>query len=180
MWLRRWDPFEEMDRLTSRFLGGNEPQAGQMMAPAVDVFEDEDRLELKAELPGVKPEDVSIDVNDNVLTLSGERRLDREEEREGYRRIERSYGRFTRSFTLPRYVDQDNIRAEMREGILCLTLPKREQARGRRIDVQQMGEGESHEIGRKDTNRIEAGKAGKEKEKEKTEKRQEEQRGARA
>lgn len=163
MWITRWDPFEEMERLTGRFLGGNEPKAGQVLAPAVDVFEDDDRIELKAELPGLKPEDVQIDVHDNVLTLSGERRLEREEDREGYRRIERSYGRFSRSFTLPRHVDQDNIRAEMREGVLSLTLPKREQQRGRRIDVQSSeGAAETQqpriEAGGRDERKTERGK----------------------
>jgi HSP20 family protein len=136
MWLNRWDPFEEMERLTGRFMGPRDSRFAQVLSPAVDVFESDDRIEVKAELPGLNAKDIHIDINDNVLTLSGERHLDREEEREGYRRIERSYGRFARSFTLPRYVDQDNVRAEMRDGVLCLTLPKREQQRGRKIDVK--------------------------------------------
>jgi HSP20 family protein len=161
MWITRWDPFEEMERLTGRLRGANEPRGSQLLAPAVDVFESDDRIEVTAELPGLKPEDIRIDLHDNVLTLSGERKLEKEEEREGYRRIERSYGQFTRSFTLPRHVDQDNIRAEMREGVLSLTLPKREQQRGRRIDVKSSGE-----AGETQQPRIEAGGARKEERKE--------------
>lgn len=132
--LTRWDPFDEMDRLTGRFFrDSSREQRG--FAPSVDIFENDGEIELRAELPGVKSEDVHLDVTDNVLTVSGERKLEHEEEREGYRRIERSYGKFTRSFTLPRNVDQENIRAEMREGILHVTLPKREEQKARRIEI---------------------------------------------
>lgn len=176
MWLTRWDPFEEMERLTGRFLGGQEPRQQAMLAPAVDVFEDDDRIELRAELPGLSAEEVQIELHDGVLTLSGERRLDREEEREGYRRIERSFGRFTRSFTLPRHVDQDNVRAEMRNGVLCLTLPKREPQRGRRIDVETVG-GESREA---QPPRIEAGGEGEKRGAEKKEEKKPSERNVRA
>lgn len=144
--LTRWDPFDEMERLTGRFFGGGERQ--RMFAPMVDVFESDDSIELRAELPGIKPEEVEVDITDNVLTLSGERKLEHDEEREGYRKIERSYGRFSRSFTLPRNIDQDNIKAEMNHGVLSLTLPKREEQKARRIEVTgagQLGEGEKKE-----------------------------------
>ena len=133
--LTRWDPFDERERLTSRFFGerGSEPQ--RELSPAVDVFETDDHIEVRAELPGMKPENVQIDVSDGVLTLCGERKLEHEEEREGYRRIERSYGRFSRSFTLPKNVDQQNIAAEMNEGVLRLKLPKREEQQARRIQI---------------------------------------------
>jgi HSP20 family protein len=123
-----------------------------MFAPMVDVFEDDDNIELRAELPGLKPNEVEIDVTDNVLTLSGERKLEHDEEREGYRKIERSYGRFSRSFTLPRNVDTENIKAEMNEGVLSLTLPKREVQKARRIEVKaekKLGEGGEKEKGKK-------------------------------
>lgn len=149
--LTRWDPFDEMERLTGRFFGGGERQ--RMFAPMVDVFENDDSIELRAELPGIKPEEIEIDLTDNVLTLSGERKLEHDEEREGYRKIERSYGRFSRSFTLPRNVDQENIKAEMNEGVLSLCLPKREVQKARRIEVGgegKLGEGKKEEPQKKE------------------------------
>lgn len=132
--LTRWDPFDEMERLTGRFF--REPREEERgFAPRVDIFENDGEIELRAELPGVKAEDVHLDITDNVLTLSGERRLEHEEKREGYRRIERSYGSFSRSFTLPRNVSADQIRADMREGVLHVTLPKREEQKARRIQI---------------------------------------------
>jgi len=149
--LTRWDPFDEMERLTGRIFGGG-GERQRMFAPMVDVFEDDDNIELRAELPGLKPNEVEIDVTDNVLTLSGERKLEHDEEREGYRKIERSYGRFSRSFTLPRNIDTENIKAEMNEGVLSLTLPKREVQKARRIEVKaekKLGEGGEKEKGKK-------------------------------
>lgn len=154
--LTRWDPFDEMERLTSRFFGM--PERPKMFAPVVDVFEKDDAIELRAELPGVKPEQIELDVTDNVLTLSGERKLEHEDEREGYRRIERSYGQFSRSFTLPPNIDKDNIKAEMNDGVLRLTLPKRETHRGRRIEVLTGQKGQPQQL--------KEGKAGQEREKE--------------
>ena len=113
----------------------------EQLTPAVDVFEKDDAIELRVELPGIKAEDVEIDLTDNVLTLCGERKLEHEEEREGYRRIERSYGRFERSFTLPPNVSADDIQAEMSQGVLHLTLPKREAQRGRKIQIGAGAEG---------------------------------------
>lgn len=150
--LTRWDPFDEMERLTGRFFGGGERRE-RMFAPMVDVFENDDSIELRAELPGLKPNEIEIDVTDNVLTLSGERKLEHDEEREGYRKIERSYGRFSRSFTLPRNIDTENIKAEMNEGVLSLTLPKREEQKARRIEVKaekKLGEGEKEKGKKKD------------------------------
>ncbi len=133
--LTRWDPFEEMEWLTRSFFGNGSRRTERELTPAVDVFETGDELELRVELPGMKPDDVQIDIRDGVLTVSGERRLEHDEEREGYRRIERAYGRFSRSFTLPRHVDQDKVEAQMETGVLRLTLPKREEQRGRRIQI---------------------------------------------
>lgn len=136
--LTRWDPFGDIDRLTHRIFGerSNESFPNMGSALAVDVFETDGAIELRAEMPGLRPEDVKIDVTDNVLTLSGERRLENEEKREGYRRIERSYGSFTRSFTLPRHVDAENIQAELKDGVLHVCLPKKEEEKSRKIEVK--------------------------------------------
>ncbi len=144
--LTRWDPFDEMDRLTGRFFGERDRRMQRELSPAVDVFENDDQIELRVELPGMKPEDIQIDLSDDVLTLCGERKLEHDEEREGYRRIERSYGRVSRSFTLPKNVDQKNIAAEMKEGVLHLTLPKREEQQARRIQIGS-GEGAVRSVG---------------------------------
>jgi HSP20 family protein len=134
--LARWDPFEEMDRLTNRVFGEHPWFFGRRSAqPVVDVFETDEAIELCAELPGMRAEDVKIDITDNVLSVSGERKLEKEENREGYRRIERSYGSFERSFTLPHNVDQDHINAELRDGVLRLTVPKREQPKPKRVEI---------------------------------------------
>lgn len=138
--LARWDPLDEIERLTGRFFGDRRSRMEQL-TPAVDVFEKDDAIELRVELPGIKAEDVEIDLTDNVLTLCGERKLEHEEEREGYRRIERSFGRFERSFTLPPNVSADDIQAEMSQGVLRLTLPKREEQRGRKIQIGAGAEG---------------------------------------
>ena len=131
--LTRWDPFEEMNRLQNEIFGG----VGAWRAPrlAVDVHEDEDAITLQAELPGVKPEEVNVQVESNVLTLSGERRFENQGKQGGYNRIERSYGSFTRSFVLPDTVKTDEIEARMADGILTLHLPKKPEAQPRRINV---------------------------------------------
>lgn len=136
--LTRWDPFEEMERLADRWF--REPLGSRpgMLAPAVDVYETDDEIELRAELPGMKPEDVHIDVTDDTLTLSGERRLEHEEARENYRRIEREYGSFMRSFTLPRTVDKGKIDAQMRDGVLRLTVPKVSAEKKRQIPIRAL------------------------------------------
>jgi HSP20 family protein len=133
--LTRWNPFEEMQRLQDeafRSFGGQR----QEWRPAVDIHEDEQAIKLMAELPGVRQEDVSVEIEDNVLTLTGERKLEHEDKREGYHRIERAYGAFSRSFVLPRTVDTQGIEAQMREGTLTVRLPKRAETQPRRIDVK--------------------------------------------
>ena len=143
--LTRWDPFADIDRLTNRLFGERERRGlgmGASIEPAVDVFETEDAIELRAEVPGLTADDVKIDLNENVLTLSGERRLEHDETREGYRRIERSYGRFVRSFTLPRHVDAEQIEASLANGVLVVKLPKREEEKARTIGIKTTGEGE--------------------------------------
>jgi HSP20 family protein len=106
----------------------------------VDIYEDADAIYVKAALPGVKPGDVNISVENNVLTLSGERKLERSEEREGYHRLESSYGCFTRSFALPESVKADEVEADLTEGILTIRIPKKPEVAPKRIEVKGHGE----------------------------------------
>ena len=140
--LGRWDPFGDMQRLTEQMLRGHGGEAeGRVFSPAVDIYEDADAIHMKAELPGIKPENVSIDVEHRVLTIRGERRLEREEKREGYRRIESSYGTFTRSFALPESALTDKVEAEIEDGVLELRIPKRAETTTRHIPVKKHVEG---------------------------------------
>ncbi len=104
--------------------------------PAVDVHENDEAFVFTAELPGLDKDDVSITLENNVLTLSGERSFEDEAERDKYRRIERTYGNFSRSFTLPSQVVQEKVSAEFKNGLLNITVPKAEQAKPRKIDIQ--------------------------------------------
>lgn len=103
--------------------------------PAVDVRETDDSFLFTAELPGLSKEEVSITFEDNVLTLAGERKFESEESKNEFRRIERSYGRFTRSFTLPREVDGEKVEAKYGSGILTVTVPKTEKSKPRKIEI---------------------------------------------
>jgi HSP20 family protein len=144
----RWEPFRDLqavqDRLNRVFddafrgvpRGGDDEWAlGGSWAPSVDIFEHEGNLVLKAELPGVDPKDVDVRVENNVLTLRGERRLETEVKKEKYHRVERAYGTFSRSFTLPNVVDTEKIKAEYKDGVLQVTLPQREEAKPKQIQV---------------------------------------------
>lgn len=128
--LVRWTPFNEMERLQSDLdsLFGTTTQ-GRVngFTPAVDVAEDEQKFELYADLPGVKQEDLDIQVEKDVLTIRGERKLER--------RGERAAGAFSRAFTLPKHVDAEKIAASLKDGVLTLTLPKRPEAQPRQIKV---------------------------------------------
>jgi|SRR6186713_2995783 len=104
-------------------------------APAVDILETDGEMTIKAELPGIEAKDVTISLDNNVLTLRGERRTDREISHENYHRMERAYGSFYRSFAIPAFVDVENVRAEFRNGLLTITLPKKDSAKGRSIEV---------------------------------------------
>jgi HSP20 family protein len=144
----RWEPFRDLvsiqDRMNRIFqdafrgvpaseedwaLGGN-------WAPPVDIYEHQGNLVLKAELPGIDPKSVDVRVENNVLTLQGERKFESEVKREEYHRVERAYGTFSRSFTLPNVVDTGNIKAEYNDGILRVTMPKREEAKPKQISIQ--------------------------------------------
>jgi len=144
----RWEPFrdlvsvqERMNRIFDEAFRGtargtdDEWALGGSWAPVVDIFEHNGNLVLKAELPGVDPKEVDVHVENNVLTLRGERKFDSEVKREKYHRVERAYGSFSRSFTLPNVVDTDKIKAEYRDGVLHVTLPTREEAKPKQIAV---------------------------------------------
>jgi len=143
----RWEPFRDLvsiqDRMNRIFdeafrvrTGGEEDWAlGGNWAPAVDIYEHEGNIVLKAELPGIDPKDVDVRVENNVLTLRGERKVDSEVKREQYHRVERAYGSFTRSFTLPNVVDTEKIKAEYSDGVLRVTLPQREEVKPKQISI---------------------------------------------
>ena len=118
---------------------GQSSQTGAALntwTPAVDVYEDENAFLIKVDLPEINKEDVKVNLNENVLALTGERRFEHEDKREGYHRVERTYGQFYRSFTLPPNVNTEAISAEFRDGVLRLTLPKREEAKPKQIEVK--------------------------------------------
>ena len=104
--------------------------------PNVDVYETEDSYVLKADLPGVNKKDIKIDVNDNTLTFKGERKFEEKTEKDNYVRVERSYGSFTKSFTLSDNVDTENIKASYKDGVLEITLAKKEEAKPKEIDIE--------------------------------------------
>jgi HSP20 family protein len=147
MTIVRWEPVrdllglrERMNRLfeeSARGLGRGQEEDWVMgaWAPAVDIYEKGTDVVLKAELPGLDPKDVDIRIENNVLTLKGERKIEDEIKQEDYHRVERSYGGFTRSFTLPSTVDTTNVKADYKDGVLRITLPKREEAKPKQIQV---------------------------------------------
>ncbi len=144
----RWNPYHELRRLQHlqhqmNNLFDNQYEQGEHDAmptcdwrPVVDVYEDTERFVLTAELPGVEPSQVDLRVEQNQLTLKGERKLEREDQRENYHRIELNYGTFTRSFSLPATVDAEKIRAESKNGVLTVVLPKKAEAKPRSIQVK--------------------------------------------
>ena len=137
----RFDPFNSscgVNKGLSRFFKEWEdesPAVSRNWRPSVDIFEDDDKLVLSVEVPGVDKKDIKINVENNVLSISGERKFEQEEKKDNFRRIERRYGSFYRSFTLPRAVDTEKIEATTKNGVLEITLPKREEAKPRQIEV---------------------------------------------
>src|SRR4026207_1945561 len=142
----RYDPFrdlrtlqEEVNRLFSTNLTrafGDEGIGRGAWAPSVDIYENKDQIVLEAELPGMKQEDFDLSIENNVITLRGERKFEKTDETDNYHRVERSYGSFTRSFTLPQTVSPEGATAEYNNGVLRVTLPKREETKARRIEVK--------------------------------------------
>jgi HSP20 family protein len=142
--LTRWDPFREFTTLQDRMnrlfqdsfgQGRDEALSTSSFAPAVDVYEDEHKITLKIEVPGIDEKDIDIRVENNVLTVTGERKFEKEEKEENYRRVERHYGSFTRSFTLPNTVDSENISADYDRGVLKVQLAKKAEAKPKQIKV---------------------------------------------
>jgi HSP20 family protein len=137
MSLTQYDPFASLklfEDAVARML--SEPRAARPWSPAVDIVETEDALVLKADLPDVKLEDIDVRVENETLTIKGERKFEKEEKIKGYHRIERSYGAFMRSFTVPASLEADKVSAEYKNGVLTVTLPKREEAKPRQVKVQ--------------------------------------------
>ena len=146
MALVRWDPFRELEDMSERLNrvftrpalrpSGKEALTVADWMPTVDISESDAEYLIKAELPEVKKEDVKVTVEEGVLTLQGERRQEKEEKGKKYHRVERSYGSFVRSFTLPESVDEANVKAEYKDGVLSLHLPKTEKVKPKAIDVK--------------------------------------------
>ena len=147
MAITRWDPFRDVltlqNRLNTLFQDFNRQQgdAGDSVTtaafvPPVDIYEDEHKIVLKLEVPGLKQEDLDIQVENNVLTVKGERKFEKEEKEENFHRIERRYGSFFRSFTVPNTVNTENVKASYDAGVLRIELEKRAEAKPKQIKVQ--------------------------------------------
>jgi len=143
--LTRWEPFREFSTLqdrinrvfrdTYRGEGRDEALTTSSFAPAVDVYEDEHKVTLKIEVPGIDEKDIDVRVENNTLTVHGERKIEKEEKEENYRRVERQYGSFTRTFNLPQTVDVEKVAANYDKGVLNITLPKKAEAKPKQIKV---------------------------------------------
>src|SRR5438477_4142959 len=140
--LDRWEPFRgsssenQLNRLFSDFFGrASQEQNLTSWAPAVDIYENEQELVVKADLPDVKPEELDIRVENNILTIRGERKFEKKVEEKNYLRVERSYGSFARSFSLANTVNTEAIKADYKDGVLTLSIPKREEAKPKQIKV---------------------------------------------
>lgn len=138
------DPYRELFDLQrdinqlfdASYAAPGEDVALRAWTPAVDVYEDENSFLIKLELPEVNKDDVKVSLNENTLSISGERRVENEQKRDNYHRVERSYGQFYRSFTLPPNVNTAAINAQFKDGMLRLTLPKKEEAKPKQIEVK--------------------------------------------
>src|SRR5579872_3939262 len=143
--LTRWEPFREFSTLQDRInrvfrdsysaADRDDSLTTSSFAPAVDVYEDEHQVTLKIEVPGIDEKDIDVRVENNVLTVHGERKFEKEEKEENFRRVERQYGSFTRSFTLPTTVDAEKVSAAYDKGILKISLAKKAEAKPKQIKV---------------------------------------------
>ena len=143
--LTRWDPFRELNTLQGRLNRLFEEQYGNgrgeealtagAFVPPVDIYEDEHSIQLKLEVPGIDEKDLDVKVENNVLTISGERKFEKEEKEENFRRVERRYGSFTRSFTVPNTVNAEDVSADYSNGVLKIKLGKRAEAKPKQIKV---------------------------------------------
>src|SRR6266403_554449 len=149
--LTRWDPFREFTTLQERMNrlvrdqyraegGPEESLTTTNFAPPVDVYEDEHSITLKIEVPGIDEKDIDVRIENNTLTVHGERKFEKEEKEENYRRVERQYGSFTRSFALPNTVDADHVQADYDKGVLKVKLAKKAEAKPKQIKVNVGGE----------------------------------------
>lgn len=145
--MTRWNPFkelEDMEKRLSSYLGrpgiptesGKEAMTVTEWSPRVDITEDDKEYVIKADLPEVKKEDIKLTVQDNVMSISGERKYEKEEKGKKYHRVERAYGSFMRSFTLPEDADGSKVNAEYKDGVLNVRLPKSEKAKPKSIEVK--------------------------------------------
>ena len=148
--LTRWDPFREFVTLQDRMNrllrdsygpeGQNEALTTTSFAPPVDVYEDEHNVTLKIEVPGIDEKDIKVHIENNTLIVQGERKFEKEEKEENYRRVERQYGSFTRTFTLPNTVNHDNVQADYDKGVLKIKLAKKAEAKPKQIKVNVGGQ----------------------------------------
>ena len=143
MAITRWDPFREVvalqNRVNSLFRDLNEgenPMTTASFVPAVDIYEDEKKVMLKLEVPGIEQKDLDVSVENNTLTVKGERKFEKEEKEENFHRIERRYGSFYRAFTLPSTVDTESIAANYNAGVLKLELAKKPEAQPKQIEIK--------------------------------------------
>ena len=145
MKLAKWDPFHEVDGLMDRYARSldwplNEGHRLRTRdfdwAPKADISETDGKFCITAELPGLKRDDVQINIEDHVLCIKGESKQEQEEESEAFHRIERQYGHFTRSFSLPENVDEEHIAANFNDGLLTLTIPKTEKEKAKSIEIK--------------------------------------------
>ncbi|HMK23041.1 MAG TPA: Hsp20/alpha crystallin family protein [Terriglobales bacterium] len=147
--LVRWQPFQEVNLLqrqmnrmldnlfsrTTSLLPFEESLSGWEFGPPVDIYEDDQRLTFKVEVPGIDEKDINVEVENNVLTVHGERKMEKDIKEENFRRMERHYGAFSRSFTLPSTVDAEKIEANYTQGVLAIRMPKRAEARAKQVKV---------------------------------------------
>jgi HSP20 family protein len=153
MALVRWDParqldtFEsDIDRVFDAFFGSRMANGTtRRWVPAMDLVETDDHLVLRADLPGLDKEDVEIEVKDGVLTISGERRTEHEDSADGYHRVERAYGRFSRSLSLPQGIDADQAQADFEKGVLEVRIPKPAERQPHRVQIGANVEGKAQE-----------------------------------
>jgi HSP20 family protein len=130
---------DEMDRLFDNFFGMTpaSTERGAVWSPAVNVREDENNFYIEAELPGMKKEDIDLEIEQNSLCIKGDRKFEKKEEGENYHFVERSYGSFYRSFSLPSNVDAEGISAEYKDGVLQVTVPKKEEVKPKKVEIKQ-------------------------------------------
>ncbi len=141
----RWDPFRDLITIREKMnplfeeavisRGEEKDLVSSSWTPTVDIFETENELVLSAEVPGINEKDIEIKIEDNTLTLRGERKFEKETKEENYHRVERAYGSFFRSFSLPLYINQDNIKAEHLNGVLKIIMPKKPELKPRKVKI---------------------------------------------